>query len=529
MSFTVYENAVFHTLDSRSSAVSAIVSSEGRIAFRGSVAEAREFAPQAKRVDLAGAYAVPGFADSHVHTAQLALRSAEIDLGSATSASAAVAMVAERVSTLEPSNSTSWIFGGRWNHRTWDNPALPTLHELDAVTGSHPTALHHSDLHTYWLNTAALAFLGIDGATPDPSGGTIVRDANGAATGILLEAAGFWAGRLLEDVTKGDLARLLPGTLQFLVSQGITSLHDIDGMDAWEAFANLHEAGTLPLRVSKVAPVSSLETLIEQGVRSGDGDAWLRRGGVKIFSDGSLSSGTCLMHSPYGESQSMGLAVTPVEELNNLVLRANGNGLSAAVHAIGDRAVSNALDAFELSARKFLQQPVGRNRIEHVQHIARADVQRLASTGTLACMQPSSCTSDIELVDALLAQHDVLSYAWASIVAAGGIVSFSSDAPVEVTNPFFGLYAGITRQRADGFPAGGWQPEQILSRERALRAAATSHTVATGEENLKGTLEVGKLADFVVLDRDPMTCSPAELRNTQVKMTVIDGAIRWSE
>ena len=472
---------------------------------------------------------MPGLADSHVHTAQLALRRAEVDLAAATSASEAVELVADRVARLDPRDGTSWIFGGRWNHRAWNNTDLPDLTELDAVTGGHPTALHHSDLHTYWLNSAALEFLGIDSTTPDPSGGTIVRDHSGAATGILLEAAGFWAGRMLEEVTRADLATYLPATLRGLVAQGITTLHDIDGMDAWDAFSDLHERGELPLRVNKVMPVSALESLIEQGVRTGHGDAWLRRGGVKIFSDGSLSSGTCLMHAPYGHARSEGLAVTAAAELNRLVSLANGNGLAAAVHAIGDRAVSNALDAFERAAAQPGDKPAAANRIEHVQHITRKDLGRLAASGALACMQPASCTSDIELVDGLLADHDVLSYAWASILDAGGTVSFSSDAPVEDTNPFHGLFRRNHRQRPNGFPAGGWQPEEILTREQALHAAATSHTVATGEAHLKGTLETGKLADFIVLDRDPTTCTPLELRSTQVNMTVIDGDIRWSD
>lgn len=529
MQFTIYENAVFHTFDDEVSTPSALVSANGRIQFLGSVQEAHEFAPQAKRVNLAGAYAMSGFTDSHMHTAQLALRRAELDLSAVNSASEAVALVGAHAASLDPTDTTSWIFGGRWNHQGWTNNALPDRFELDAVTSTHPTALHHSDLHTYWLNSAALCFLGIDAATPDPAGGTIVRDATGAATGILLEAAGFQAGSKLEEVTRENLAAFLPPTLRALVSQGITSIHDLDGLDAWDTFFDLHERGELPLRVNKIMPVSALDSLIEQGVRTGQGDSWLRRGGVKIFSDGSLSSGTCLMHAPYGPAHSEGLAVTAKAELNRLVALANHNGISAAVHAIGDRAVSNALDAFELAATQPGSKPAGANRIEHVQHLAPKDLHRLASTGTLACMQPASCTSDIEMVDDLLANHEVLSYPWASIINAGGSVAFSSDAPVEETNPFHGLFAAITRQRHDGFPAGGWQPEEILTREQALRAATSSNTIATGESDLKGTLSVGKLADFVVLDRDPLTSTPLALRSTQVNMTVIDGEIRWSD
>ncbi|WP_449371756.1 amidohydrolase [Arthrobacter psychrolactophilus] len=527
MDYTVYENAVFHTSDPFGTTATALVAGDGDIAFVGSATEARNFAPYARRIDLGGASAMPGLADSHIHTAQLALRQAEVDLSTAPSSAAAVELVAKHIKELASSDDTGWVFGGRWNHHAWENPKLPDRRALDAATGGHPTALHHADLHTYWLNSAALARLGIDAATPDPAGGTIVRDTSGSATGILLEAAGFAAGRALEEVTRNDLARLLPSTLNSLLRQGITTIHDIDGMDAWDAFTALHERQELPLRVNKVAPVAVLEQLIDQGVRTGSGDAWLRRGGVKIFSDGSLSSGTCLMHEPYGSTASEGLAVTAPSELNRLVARANHHGLAAAVHAIGDRAVSNALDAFEAAARHPGRRPAAANRIEHVQHLALRDLPRLAASGAVACMQPASCTTDIELVDSLLADHDILSYAWASILDAGGTVSFSSDAPVEEVNPFHGIYAAITRQRPDGFPAGGWQPEQILSRTRALHAAATSHTRASGEVRLKGTLEPGRLADFIVLDTDPVTCTPPELHSTRPVMTVIDGRIAW--
>lgn len=258
MDYTVYENAVFHTLDPRTPPVSALVAGGGRIQFLGTVAEAREFAPQGQCIDLGGAHAMPGLADSHIHTAQLALRQAEVDLSAATSSSGAVALVARHVQELPAGDHTSWIFGGQWNHCAWARSELPDRGELDAVTGAHPTALHHSDLHTYWLNSAALHYLGIDSATPDPAGGTIVRDSSGAATGILLEAAGFNAGRVLEDITRNNLAKLLPSTLHALVRQGLTTIHDIDGMDAWDAFTDLHERRELPLRVNKVFPVGAL-------------------------------------------------------------------------------------------------------------------------------------------------------------------------------------------------------------------------------------------------------------------------------
>lgn len=529
MTPTIYENGVFETLDVRRPSARALVASRGRILFVGSVAEARALAPHARRIDLGGAHILPGLADTHIHTAQLALQQSEVDLSTAKNCKQALQSIADWAAALASSDAAghSWIFGGRWNHRLWDNEELPNRRQLDSVTGNRPAAIHHADLHTYWLNTAALSWLGLDGACADPVGGTVVRDLYGSPTGILLESAGFNAGRMLEVVRASELSQLLPRTLKSLIRSGITSIHDIDGADARDALLALHAAGELPLRISKVMPASSLDELLDSRIKSGQGDDWFRYGAVKVFGDGSLSSGTCLMRHPYGSGPSHGLAVTPARTLADLVSRCNENGLAVAVHAIGDRAVSNALDAFENAARETSHKLMLPNRIEHAQHISTRDVPRLAATGAMACMQPASCTTDIEMVDALLRGHDIVSYGWQSIVRAGGKVAFSSDAPVEETNPFHGIYAATTRRRKDGYPAGGWQPEETLTRAQAFEASAVTHGELSGEP-YKGTLVKGNLADFIVVDRDAINCSVEDLYDTTVTMTVIGGDLAWS-
>ena len=532
MSVTVYENGVFHTLGARTESSPAVLVRGETIEHVGTAADCHDRAngPHTT-IDLGGSHVVAGFTDSHIHTAQLALQAAEIDLSAARSLDDTLALVAARVSAARAADpqSVDWIFGGRWNNRLWADQTTPTRFHLDAVTGDIPVALHHGDLHTFWVNSAALARMGIDRRSADPVGGSYVRDASGELTGILGEAAAFAAERFFAPLTSTALDVNLGATLQTLLAHGVTSIHDIDGEDALRAFSALHEAGRLPLRVHKLMPVASLDSLIERGIRSGDGDDWLRFGAVKIFGDGSLSSHTCLLHEAYpGQPDNTGIAVTPPELLNALVQRLADNGLAAAVHAIGDGAVTNAVTALEKVTQSGGYRTLLPNRVEHVQHSGRDDIARLGALGAVACMQPSSCTSDIDMVDELLGGREIVSYAWRSILDAGGTLAFSSDAPVESTNPFTGIHAAITRQRANGYPQGGWQPEERLNRAEAFAAYTTGPATASGETASKGRLAAGYLADFAVLDRDPFTVDDAGLLEAAVTLTVIGGDVRWS-
>ena len=531
MSMTVYENGVFHKMQSNEPAtLSGIVVEDEVIHFAGTVGECQDFAGTRRHsVDLAGAHVIPGFTDGHIHTAQLALQSSELDLSSADSLFETLAIVADRIeSPTVTVPASAWLFGGRWNNRAWKDQAMPTRQQLDAVTGDTPTALHHSDLHTFWLNSAALREMGIGRQTPDSVGGTISRDGSGEPTGILGEAAAFAAERYFAAETRTTLDNTIGDTLARLLSYGVTSIHDIDGEDALRAFSALHEVGKLPLRVHKLMPVAMLDELIERGIVSGAGDRWLNYGAVKIFGDGSLSSHTCLLHGAYrGEPNNHGIAVTPPELLGELVQRANDNGLSAAIHAIGDRAVSNAITALEQTERRGSRSSLP-NRIEHLQHIDPVDIVRFGALSAVACMQPASCTSDIEMVDDLLAQHTVRSYAWRSVLDAGGAIAFSSDAPVESTNPFTGIHAAVTRQRADATPVAGWIPQERITRSEAFAAYMQGPAKASGESTTKGSLSVGRLADFAILDRDPSTVDDLAILNTTVTHTVVGGAVAWS-
>ncbi|MFJ8580988.1 amidohydrolase [Micromonospora sp. NPDC093277] len=519
MSIRVYRNAAIHTGDSGNPLAAAIAVDGDRLLAVGGEAEVREVAGQkAELVDLDGAAVLPGFYDAHIHTAQYAQSLGAVDLREARRLDEALSMVAAHAARLRPG---AWLFGGRWNSNTWDPPTPPDRYALDSVCPELPVALPSVDGHTVWANSAALRLAGIDASTPDPAGGEIVRDAAGEPTGILRETA---SDRLRALMVSPDLRNLLKAAQEELLALGLTSVHDIDGEDCRAAYLALRDAGELKLRVHKAIPMAHLEAAIAEGRRTGQGDDWFRTGPVKIFSDGALGSRTCHMSRSFaGEQGNVGIAVTPYEDLVRRFATAAGAGIAVATHAIGDRANHLVIDAYEAVGRT----PGLRHRIEHAQHLRPGDLARMSRLGIVASMQPVHCTSDIDLVDSLLAGHDLASYAWRGMLNAGVALAFGSDAPVEGPDPFAALYAAVTRARPDGIPAGGWQPEQRLSMAEAVSAHTLGAAHAAGEDGRKGVLAPGKLADFIAVDTDPYRESPDAVLRTKVITTVVGGDVRW--
>jgi predicted amidohydrolase YtcJ len=279
--------------------------------------------------------------------------------------------------------------------------------------------------------------------------------------------------------------------------------------------------------VHKLIPLTALSEALGEGRATGDGDGWLSTGAMKIFMDGALGSHTCLTTKALADSPgNHGIAVTGAEEAYGLLEQAATGGIAVAAHAIGDAANATMLDVFQRWQATGIA-PGLRHRIEHAQHQRPQDIARFAALGVIASMQPIHCTSDIELVQTLLAGHDVASYPWQSLMAAGATVVFGSDAPVEDPNPFHGLHAAVTRQRGDGTPREGFQPQERLTVEQAVRAYTVTPAYASGEEASKGLLRRGMLADFIAVSADPFTAEPAALRDIEVEVTVVGGAVRW--
>jgi len=518
MSIRVFRHAVIHTGDPRRPLAQALAVEDGLIVAIGSEADVRAVAgPAAELVDLDGAAVMPGLYDAHIHTAAYAHGLTTVDLAGSRSLAEALERVAEHAARLGPGG---WLLGGRWNSNVWDPPRQPDRHALDSVCPGNPVALWTVDGHTTWANSMALRLAGIDADTPDPVGGHIVRDASGEPTGILRETA---AHPLRPFTAAPDLGTLLRTGQERLLALGITSVHDIDGEDCREAYLAMKAAGDLKLRVHKAIRLEHLGTAIAEGRRTGQGDDWFRTGPLKVFSDGALGSHTCHMSRPMAGGD-RGIPVVPYDELVRLFRTAAQAGIAVATHAIGDQANHLVLDAYE----EIGPTPGLRHRIEHAQHLQPPDLARMARLGVVASMQPVHCPSDLDLVDSLLAGHDVASYAWRGLLDAGVRLAFGSDAPVEDPNPFPALYAAVTRKRPDGSPAGGWQPEQRITMAEAVRAHTAGAAYAAGEEARKGVLSPGMLADVIAVDTDPYVESPEVVLRTRVLTTVVGGEIRWT-
>ncbi|MGP5607212.1 amidohydrolase [Arthrobacter rhombi] len=524
----LYVNATFHTQWDGCPRATGLLARGEHIVALGTPQELRAQATgPVGTIDLGGATVIPGLTDAHIHTANYARELGAVDLRGAGSLAGALERICAHARALPDG---AWIFGGRWDFNTWEVPVPPDQAALDSVTGSHPAALPSIDGHTVWANSAALAIAGIDATTPDPIGGEIVRTADGEPTGILREAAHAQLSGIMHGDAAGDLESQLASAQERLLAAGLTGVHDFDGDECRTAYEALRARGDLRLRVHQSIPATSLQRAIDTGMASGDGDAWLRTGPVKLFSDGALGSHSSHMGSPFpGDEANTGVEVTPYRDLLALVRRAAGAGIAVATHAIGDRANQLVLDAYEELAHGPLASPGLRHRIEHTQHLRPQDVARVARLGVVPSMQPTHCTTDITLASTLLAGRDLASYAWRSLLDAGAAPAFGSDAPVELPDPLHGIHAAVTRQRPDGEPAGGWQPGQRITVAEAIAGFTTGAAYASGEEALKGRLRPGMLADFTALGADPYVIDPGDLRDVPVRATAVGGVLRYRD
>ncbi|MCG7424486.1 amidohydrolase [Kocuria rhizophila] len=504
----------------------AILTSEDRIVAVGEYRALRDMAPLGtERTDLGGTYVLPGMGDGHIHSAMYSRSLIEPDMRGCVNLEEALAVLRPYVEQARTDPSITWIFGGQWNINAWTGPERPDRHVLDSVAPDVPVALSSLDLHTLWLNSRALIELGLDRTVKDPDGGEFERDEHGELTGVLKEAAAIpIRDGLMQSDVSGSIDSYLPLGQRELLRRGITSIHDIDGVDCLHAYRKLHDRGELDIRVHKILRQEQIEDFIRRGIRTHSGDEWISMGPLKLFADGALGSHTCHMSEAWPGTQDHGMAVMEPEELEHWIHRAASAGIAAAVHAIGDQAATEALDAIE--ANQAISRAFGlRHRIEHAQYVKRTDVPRFRELEATASLQPMHCTTDIPL-NGFLEDRDLVAYGWNSLRRAGAELVFGSDAPVEDPNPFHGIHAAITRTR-DGSPEGGWQPHEIISRPEAVSHYTHSVARASYEENQKGCLAPGMLADFVCVDRDIFAVDAEAVRDTVVEATVVGSQIRY--
>jgi predicted amidohydrolase YtcJ len=500
----ILENCTVRTLDPALPVARALAIAGDRIAGGVGTHETALASPEV--VDLGGRTVVPGFADAHVHFPTWALAQRQIDLDGCRSLDEALVRL-RAAPELEPGR---WLHAYGWRSGDWSPAVEPTRADLDAVTQA-PAALISKDYHSLWLNSAALALA--DGQLEVP-GGVVERDERGEPTGVLREESAWSFKERFMTVSDGEYVEAMRAGMKLALSRGVTSVHDKDGwLGAPRLWQRLAEQTGLGIRVWQSLPHDKLASLEEIGVRSRVGDDHLRLGYLKVFMDGTLGSQTALM------LDGSGVEITGAEELADIVRRAARIGWPVAVHAIGDRANRNALDAFEQTADEW--RPRGlRHRIEHAQCLAPADVARFAAIGVAASVQFSHATSDRDLAERLWPERLDGAYAWRSLVDSGAVVANGSDAPIEELDPLAGLRAGVLRTQ-DERPA--WRPEQAVTVEEALAATCVAPAWLAGDERRRGKLLPRYLADLVVLDRDPVTCPPEQLAEIQVVATMVGG------
>ncbi len=508
--------------------VDAIASRGDRIVAVGSSAEVRKLVTTGVVIDGRGQMVVPGFIDAHVHFIDGGFGLASVQLRDARTKEEFIRRIAEFARTVP---AGTWITNGDWDHTLWGGE-LPDRQWIDSVTPNHPVFINRLDGHMSLANSLALAAGKVTRDTPTPAGGEIVKDTAGEPTGVLKDNAAnlVLAARTPPPAELEDRAVEASGT--YLTSNGVTSVHDMGGLGTRGPWSDLvvlrraRAANRLKVRVYAAVPLSEWAGLRDTVAAEGRGDVWLRWGALKGFVDGSLGSHTAAMFEGFTDQPSdRGLFVTPPDTLYAWVKGADSAGLHVLIHAIGDRAINTQLAIYERVAREHGPRD-RRFRIEHAQHIGPDDMGRFAALGVIPSMQPYHAIDDGRWADKIIgADRASRTYAFRSLLDQKAALAFGSDWFVAPATPLEGIYAAVTRRTLDDRNPNGWVPAQKITVGEALRAYTTGAAFAGFDEREKGTLEVGKLADFVMIDRDLTTIPPESLRDARVMLTVVGGRV----
>ncbi len=503
----------------------ALLVEDGRVLAAGSEAELAQRAGEARIEDGKGRTLLPGLIDAHGHVMGLGAMQRSIDLSDTKTLDEALARIA---AFAEQHPDVAWLLGGGWNQVIWKLDRFPTASELDGASAARPVWLRRIDGHAGWANAAAMKLAGVTAATLDPDGGRIERDGRGHPNGIFVDAAMDLIERHIPPSDAAEAAAMLDAALAEMARVGLTSVHDA-GVDAatLSLFRQYADAGKLTTRLyAMVAGTGEdFDLASRDGPLIGHAQDRLTVRSVKLMIDGALGSRGAALLEPYSDDpHHRGLMMfASTDELAAAIAKALAKGWQVNVHAIGDRGNRTVLDAFALAYAKAGGRGL-RNRIEHAQVVAREDIPRFVPLKLIASMQPTHATSDMNMAEDRLGPDRILgAYAWQTFLKQGTVIAGGSDFPVESPNPFFGLHAAVTRQDHQSQPSGGWYPAQDLSLVQALRAFTLDAAYAAHQEKQLGTLEPGKWADFILVDRDIFAIEPQALWQTRVLETWVAG------
>lgn len=523
---TVYINGTIWTGAAPGEIAEAMAVRGDRIIAVGSSEQVSRFKrDQTNVVDLNGRFVVPGFIDSHTHFVTGGLKLASVNLRNARSQSEFVAKMEAFAKGIE---TERWITGGDWDHEAWGGD-LPRKDWIDDVTGKHPVFVSRLDGHMALANSIALDLAGISASTADPDGGTIVRDPlTGQPTGVLKDAAMNLVFAIQPVVSEAELDEALQRAMKHASEKGVTQIMNMSGWEHLQTIQRAADAQQLRLRVYSFVPLSSWARLKDFVDKNGRGDDWHRWGGLKGFVDGSLGSTTAWFYDPYlDEPQTSGLLTTDTTALRNWIGSADAAGLHVAVHAIGDKANDWLLDTYATIAKDQGSRE-RRFRIEHAQHLTREAMERFGEMGVIPAMQPYHAIDDGRWAEKRIgAERIKTTYAFRSLIDSGAKLSFGSDWTVAPISPLEGIYAAVTRRTLDGHNPDGWVAEEKITVEEALTAYTRNNAYAGWHEEKTGSLEAGKLADFVVLSENLLRINPVAIADVKVLLTVVGGKVQY--
>ena len=523
-------NARIYTMDPGMPTASAMLfDSTGKIHQVGDEQAMIDAFPVARRVDMNGKTVIPGLIDSHAHLYGLALSLSQAQLQNTSSKEEVIRNLREHEQHLSDGD---WLLGRGWDQNDWPVREFPGINDLDEAFPDRPVWLRRIDGHAGWANSAALAMADQDlSGDWQPTGGFIHRDANGQASGVLIDGAMVLVESAVPEISQELLVASLDLALQQMVSLGLTGVHDMGISQAVvELFQQRIRAGQFPSRVYAFTDGAgeTLDWLCERGALE-DESGRLHMRAVKLYIDGAMGSRGAALHADYtDDAGNSGLLFMTPDELQANMDKALACGYQVGVHAIGDRGNRVTLDAFESAMQRHPGNP-GRHRVEHAQTLTAQDIPRFAELGIIAAMQPTHATSDMYWVEDRLGPDRVpYAYAWRSLTDSGARLALGSDFPVEQVDPMLGIYAAVTRQDVKGWPPGGWYPREVLSREEAVRGFTLDAAYAGFMEESVGSLETGKRADFVVLDKDIFEIDASEIPTIKILQTWLDGEIVYS-
>ena len=503
-----------------------LVIKDGKVVKTGPDSLKNSF-PGATLIDAKGKTLLPGLIDAHGHVIGLGNNLSQLDVRGAKSVDEVTAKLKEFAKGKE-----GWIIGRGWNQELWSNTRFPTAADLDKVVNDRPVILSRVDGHAIWVNSKALELANINADTSAPAGGEIIKDEFGKPTGIFIDKAETLVTQHMPATSAQSVSNALDAAGKHLLSLGITSTHDA-GIDktTWQVYKQRAELGTLPLRIVAMLSAASpdLNMMLKAG-RYQDAQDFLSIRSVKIYADGALGSrGAALIEEYADRANHFGLMLETQQKLEQLFTLTFKSGFSANTHAIGDRANKIVLDAYQ----NVFKQTGGillRNRMEHAQIVSPEDIPRFKTLKIIPSMQPVHATSDMHMAEQRLTDKQLQgAYAWQTFLEQGSTIAAGSDYPVELANPFDGLYSAITRMDHNQLPENGWRASEVLSREDALRAFTLGGAYAAHQEFKLGSLEQGKWADFILVDQDYFKVPIEQLYKTQVLQTWIAGTLRYEK